>query len=321
MTTGEELQSEANESPSPTGAPPTNSSEGVWLWKPGNVSAITKDSAEEEQQEGWILGLFRVDKKGQETYEKSVSLPKVAFLDTGKSEKELRDDNLIEIMVDSGATETVCGPNDFPNIPMDHGPRYSLRQGDGTELPFFGYKTVHGHTENNEAMTIKFMVVGVVRPIASVAKITENSDAEVHFSAKGGSYIERKIKNGKGKGYQTKRLGLVARCGLFFLQLWLAAAAMATGSSGVLAPTVGEEMQVPDGEASQPAGENLIGKDEDEHMFREGEESVTPPPVAKEARKPREPTKQEVEYHELLHMPYTNLVPYLRGKQRKRRPP
>ena len=76
---------------------------------------------------------------------------------------------MVDLMVDSGADCTVCGPNDFPDFPVVRdGPEVKLHAADGRALKWYGRKSV-SFEAHGERLSVEFNVVDVTRPILSVA--------------------------------------------------------------------------------------------------------------------------------------------------------
>ena len=68
------------------------------------------------------------------------------------------------ILIDSGSSATVCGPQHFPDYPIVPTGK-SLRHYDQKEVKFVA--------EDGQKVTIKFDVANVVRPIVSVGKLQQ----------------------------------------------------------------------------------------------------------------------------------------------------
>ena len=92
---------------------------------------------------------------------------------------------MIDLIGDSGAESTVCGPNDFPEFPMlRDGPEVRLHAADGRALKWYGRKPV-SFEAHGERLYVEFNVVDVTRPILSVASMTDNGN-EVILGRTGG---------------------------------------------------------------------------------------------------------------------------------------
>ena len=85
----------------------------------------------------------------------------------------------VDLMVDSGAEATVCGPNDFPDFPTQRdGPEVRLHAADGRALKWYGRKSV-SFEAHGERLQVEFNVVDVARPILSVASMTDNGQGVI----------------------------------------------------------------------------------------------------------------------------------------------
>lgn len=226
--------------------------EGTWAQEPqqepssGTVAAVTKMEAEEEQ---WVFTLS----------EQSVASTQPGRVTTSTGSE-------VDLMVDSGAELTVCGPQDFPDVPTEErGTPARLRSAEGRLLKWYGQKRVSFETQG-EKMQVTFDVVDVVRPILSVARMTDHGN-EVTLGRNGGEVR---------RGGRAKRLGLPRRAGLFFLRATVIAVAL--GTAKTMAPVAGPEF--------------------DEGRAREL--LVNPSPEAS----PTKPSRDEQEAHELTHTPY-----------------
>ena len=123
----------------------------------------------------------------------------------------------VSLLADSGSSVTCCGPKDFPHVQIEPSPVYQhYRSANGNPLKHYGFKTVHFKTDYDESIKIKFEVLDVTRPILSVSRLREHGH---RVSFDDDCYIQHKAL----PGCPARRLGLVPRMGLFFLQLWVAA--------------------------------------------------------------------------------------------------
>ena len=119
------------------------------------------------------------------------------------------------ILIDSGSSATVCGPQHFPDYPIVPSECLTLYEPSGKSLRHYGQKEVKFVAEDGQKVTIKFDVANVVRPIVSVGKLQQGGK-EVVLGKK--SYIkERRGRRG------VRRLGLFTIAALFFLRLQVAA--------------------------------------------------------------------------------------------------
>ena len=97
----------------------------------------------------------------------------------------------VEVMMDSGAAEAVCGPDDFPALAVvddpgrkSHGAKYVCA--DGGTIPNLGENKVHGYTSNGTPMAVTYQVAPVDRPILVACKTTQ-AGHQVWFGERGGA--------------------------------------------------------------------------------------------------------------------------------------
>ena len=186
-----------------------------------------------------------------------------------------RPQAMIDLMVDSGAERTVCGPHDFPGVPIDREcPKVELHGADGRTLKWYGRKVVAFHAQG-ERLKVVFSVVDVTRPILSVANMTDNGN-EITLGRTGGEI--RSVREGR-----ARRLGLLRCAGLFLLRVALVEAMTqgltpANQAAAYLAPVSGGAFQ----EAPEDA---------------EARWAVL-------ALAPERPSATEVEAHMATHTPY-----------------
>ena len=79
------------------------------------------------------------------------------------------------ILIDSGSSATVCGPQHFPESPTVPSERLSLYEPSGKPLMHYGQKEVEFVAEDGQKVKIKFDVANVVRPIVSVGKLQQGT--------------------------------------------------------------------------------------------------------------------------------------------------
>ena len=199
------------------------------------------------------------------------------------------------ILIDSGSSATVCGPQHFPKSPIVPSERLSLYEPSGKPLMHYGQKEVKFVAEDGQNVQIKFDVANVVRPIVSVGKLQQGGK-EVVLGRK--SYIqERRGRRG------VRRLGLFNIAALFFLRLQIAAGCDTGASMGRI--TVGTQAT---DEVSAVEGPEVLGMpiEEPEHQVDvfNSENEETEGPEARGLPTPMEPTKAEVEWHNLTHVPH-----------------
>ena len=209
----------------------------------------------------------------------------------GSDDARVRECEFVELLVDTGATEHVCGPHDFTHAALKNGPRPALKTATGELLKHYGTRTVDFRCQGEE-LRVGFTVVDVKRPILSVSRLMDRG-------------IETFIQAGKQflRRFDGATVELTRRGGLFVLQCQAVVPML-------LAP-VDEE----------PAGEAPDLPPIDEEMERElmGREEVEPP-VAIEVPAPDEPTSDERRHHGLTHLPYQpwcNICVRARGRENR----
>ena len=199
------------------------------------------------------------------------------------------------ILIDSGSSATVCGPQHFPESPIVPSERLSLYEPSGKPLMHYGQKEVKFVAEDGQNVQIKFDVANVVRPIVSVGKLQQGGK-EVVLGWK--SYIqERRGRRG------VRRLGLFNVAALFFLRLQIAAGCDTGASRGrtKLGTQATDEVwavegpEVPGMPIEEPEHQGGVFNSENEE---------TEGPEARGLPTPMEPTKAEVEWHNLTHVPH-----------------
>ena len=199
------------------------------------------------------------------------------------------------ILIDSGSSATVCGPQHFPESPIVPSERLSLCEPSGKPLMHYGQKEVKFVAEDGQKVKIKFDVANVVRPIVSVGKLQQGGK-EVVLGRK--SYIkERRGRRG------VRRLGLFTIAALFFLSLQVAAVCDTGTSLG--RTTVGTQAtdEVWAVESPEVTGMPIEEPEHQVDVFNSETEELE----GLEARglpTPVEPTKAEVEWHNLTHVPH-----------------
>ncbi|CAK0853235.1 unnamed protein product, partial [Prorocentrum cordatum] len=190
----------------------------------------------------------------------------------------------VDIMVDTGANKSVCGPSDFPDYPTMQDKRLEIKVASGTSLKHFGDMQVNLKTQNHDEISVRFHVTEVTQPILSVSSINK-AGAGVEFppsDSTGPPSITRDSRSGRS------RLGLKRRLGLFFLR--------ATVMSYVGTKIGADGLVVNNAATGVP--EEYIAAQVDQLV----EQEVRPEATAMTA--PREPTRAEREAHEALHCPY-----------------
>ena len=199
------------------------------------------------------------------------------------------------ILIDSGSSATVCGPQHFPDYPIVPSERLALYEPSGKPLQHYGQKEVSFVAEDGQNVNIKFDVANVVRLIVSVGKLQQDGK-EVVLGKE--SYI-KECRGRRG----VRRLGLFTIAALFFLRLQIAAGCATGPSLGktTLGTKATDEVwavegpEVPGMQADDPEHQVDIFQSENEEV--EG-------PEARGLPAPTEPTKAEVEWHNLTHVPH-----------------
>ena len=199
------------------------------------------------------------------------------------------ENETIELLVDTGATEHVCGPQDFTHAALEKRPQPALKTATGELLKHYGTRTVDFRCQGEE-LRVGFTVVDVKRPILSASRWMERG-------------IETLIQAGRQslRRFDGATVELTRRGGLFVLQCQVVVPR--------LLALVGDE----------PVGGALDLPSVDEEMERElmGREEVEPP-VAVEVPAPGEPASEERRHHRLTHLPISHSamsVSALEGKK------
>ena len=90
---------------------------------------------------------------------------------TGVEHTKLRENEFVELLVGTGATEHVCGPRDFTHAALMSGPRPALKTATGELLKHFGQRNVDFWCQGEE-LRVGFKV-DVKRPILSVSRLMD----------------------------------------------------------------------------------------------------------------------------------------------------
>ena len=119
----------------------------------------------------------------------------------------------IDMIVDSGASDTVIGQDMIPSVPITEsqkkGTQYECANGD--RIYNLGQKKFVGVTEENAKRELTAQVTNVNKSLLSVSKVTSGG-SRVVFD-KSGSYIEDKTTG--------RRVHLTERNGMYMLKLWV----------------------------------------------------------------------------------------------------
>ena len=124
----------------------------------------------------------------------------------------------VNLVVDSGASETVIGPNMVESAEVKEGRAY--RQGvkyevaNGIRIPNLGEKKFSGVSNEGFLRDMTAQVCGINKGLLSVSKLVEKGNRVVFD--KSGSYIQNQ--------WTGEKMKLKAERGLFMLQLWTRAA-------------------------------------------------------------------------------------------------
>ena len=128
----------------------------------------------------------------------------------GSGDARMRECEYV-LLLDTGATEHVCGPDDFTHAALKNGPRPALKTAVGELLKHYGTRTVDFLCQGEE-LRVGFTVVDVKRPILSVSRLMDRG-IETFIQA-GEQFLRR---------FDGATVELTRRGGLFVLQchLWM----------------------------------------------------------------------------------------------------
>jgi hypothetical protein len=186
----------------------------------------------------------------------------------------------LDLLVDTGANRSVCGPSHFPSFPLEEGQRKTISVADGSEMQYYGDKRVRLKV-GDDTLEVKFHVTDVTQPILAVSSMNE-AGATVEFPCVG-SNRTASIMRDSATG--RRRLELKKMYGSFVLR-----ATVARAASGRADPTV---HATPTTDAPHPTAQQV-----DETTAPESRPEATTTPA------PRELTRAELEMHEAPHCPY-----------------
>ena len=121
---------------------------------------------------------------------------------------------LVTLTVDSGASETVCHSEHFPNTPVNQdSPKHGLRYKGASGNPIVnqGDKKIAFITDEGEQRDMLFQVCDVTKPLASVSRICKKGHRVVFED--GCSYIENL--------YSGDVTWLREENGVYVMDIWL----------------------------------------------------------------------------------------------------
>ena len=99
----------------------------------------------------------------------------------GSDDARMRECEHVELLVDTGATEHVCGPQDFTHAELTNGPRPALKTATGELLKHYGTRTVDFRCQGEE-LRVGFTVVDVKRPILECPSVDGQRHRNIHPS-------------------------------------------------------------------------------------------------------------------------------------------
>ena len=163
-----------------------------------------------EEKDGWIKQGKKATKKNKRAVDmvtKNKSLSQVRFTEGGWEK--------ISLKIDSGAIDTVIPKDSATKFPTTATQMSKSGQGykaaNGTEIPAYGERALHGYTDGWMPFAIKAQVAGVKSALGSVHHMIKNGNQVVFDSQ--GSYVRNK---------QTGQiLEIQNRDGSFELDLWV----------------------------------------------------------------------------------------------------
>ena len=160
-----------------TPPPPGLSSAGIAQSTVGSISTLVEDHA----QSGWLCELV-----------------------VASDDAQMREGEFVELLVDTGATEHVCGSHDFTHAALMNGPRPALKTSTGELLKHYGTRTADFRCQG-EKLRVGFTVVDVKRPFLSVSRLMDRGietfiqagqqilrrfdGATVEFTRRGGFFV------------------------------------------------------------------------------------------------------------------------------------
>ena len=230
----------------------------------GSVAVVLR------QQDGWILAMGSTRPEVGNPGER-----------TAGSRRGAEGREVMELLIDSGATEHVCGPQHFQGFETKSAPWVALRSATCQELEHYGEKRVHLKC-GEVPLTITFQVVDVTRAILSISKlITKGVRAQLD--------AQLRLVHPDGCSLRLERRG-----GLFVMP-----GVTSKSGGGLVAPL--------EGGAAQEQGADAEGdEDHREQLAQEllGERAAEEAPGPVVAPAPCEPTAEERTAHAATHLPY-----------------
>ena len=124
----------------------------------------------------------------------------------GSDDAQMREGEFVELLVDTGVTEHVCGPHDFPYAALTNALRPAPKTATGELLKHHGTRTVDFRCQGEE-LRVDLTVADVTRPILSVSRVMDRGN-ETFIQA--GKQILRRL--------DGATVELTRRGGLFALQ-------------------------------------------------------------------------------------------------------
>ena len=150
-----------------------DSSWGATPWENGSGWSQPKDEPEETRVEGVSCTLASVD--GGWVFATATTVPGHGMgTSVGRH---------VDLLVDSGANRSVCGPSDFPGYDLSTSSQRDITLANGSKVQHYGDKCVN-FSVNGDPLKVHFHVTDVAHPIIAVSSINEN-EATVTFPAVG----------------------------------------------------------------------------------------------------------------------------------------
>ena len=211
--------------------------------------------------------------------------------------KQYKDWKVVRVLVDNCADEHVCSPRDFEWIAIEPSRNPHLVSASGHKLKHYGEQAVPMKFRDGRKIWITFQVCEVDGPIMSVGKFcAKGNDRCATFSTRGGFLWHEEV----------GEIAVDRVRNHYEMECWIK-------PGNVLAPV---EIGGSSGSAGEPAGHHVAvpqrtnaeilmdAQPQGAYAPRADEEHIEPEilPVAS-LPGPREPSKDEIEKHNLLHDP------------------